>query len=236
MSETDYHHAHNRDRGEAGDPTNPTDPGDGGRSGERVPALVARPHLVRRLYDWTLSWAERPGGVWALFLIALIESSVFPIPPDVLLLALCVGATHKSFRFALVCSVGSIIGGVLGYAIGLWGYEWIGEPIVRFYHGQEVMAKIKGWYDVYGFWGTLIAAITPIPFKIFTIASGAFQFPFLEFLLASILGRSFRFFLVATLLWKFGPPIKLWVERYFDWCAWAFLILLLAGFAAIKFL
>ena len=195
-----------------------------------------KPNVLRRLYNWTLGWADRPGGIWALFVIAMVESSVFPIPPDVLLLALCVGAVRKSFRFALVCTLGSVIGGIVGYAIGYWGYEAIGQPIVRAYHGEEIMERVKGWYDTYGFWGNLIAAVTPIPYKIFTIASGCFHFPLPEFLLASVLGRSLRFFAVAALIYQFGIRIKTFIERYFDWFAWAFLILLVAGFAAMKFL
>jgi membrane protein YqaA with SNARE-associated domain len=201
-----------------------------------VPDPKRRPHLIRRMYDWTLSWAERPGGAWALFFIAVAESSFFPVPPDVLLMALCVGAVRKSFRFALICSVGSVIGGVIGYGIGLWGYEWIGKPIVDFYHGQPVMEKVKGWYDLYGFWGTLLAAITPIPYKVFTIASGMFEFSFGKFLLASILGRSFRFFLVAAFLYFFGARMKALIEKYFDVFMWLFLVLLVGGFLAIKFL
>lgn len=195
-----------------------------------------RPHLVRRMYNWTLSWAERPGGAWALFFIAVIESSVFPIPPDVLLLALCVGAPKKSFRFAMICAAGSVLGGIIGYGIGMYGYAYIGEPIVNAYKGQAVMEKVKVWYDTYGFWGTLAAAITPIPYKIFTIASGVFQFPFGEFVLASVVGRTFRFVMVAGFIYLFGAKVKALIEKYFDWAALAFLILLVAGFLALKFL
>jgi membrane protein YqaA with SNARE-associated domain len=203
-----------------------------------VPTTLTPPRrgLLRRLYDWTVSWGERPGGAWVLFCIAFIESSIFPIPPDVLLLALCVGAVKKSFRFALICSVGSVLGGMAGYGIGYWGYELIGERIVRAYHGEAVMEKIKVWYDTYGFWGTLTAAITPIPYKVFTIASGTFKLPFGEFLLASALGRSFRFFAVAGVIYVFGAHVKRLIEKYFDWFAWGLLILGIAGFVAIKFL
>jgi membrane protein YqaA with SNARE-associated domain len=194
-----------------------------------------RPHFVRRLYDWTLSWADRPGGAWALFFIAIIESSVFPVPPDVLLLALCVGAVKKSFWFAAICAGGSVLGGMIGYGIGYWGYELIGEPIVRAYHGEAVMERIKDWYDAYGFWGTLIAAITPIPYKVFTIASGVFSFPFGEFMLASVIGRSFRFFLVAGFIYMFGARIKAMIEKHFDWFAIAFTVLLIGGFVLIKY-
>lgn len=186
------------------------------------------------MYDWTLAWAERPGGAWALFIIAVVESSVFPIPPDVLLMALCVGAVRKSFRFALICSIGSVLGGILGYGIGFWGYEMIGKPIIEFYQAQAVMDKVQGLYTEHGFLGILIAAITPIPYKVFTIASGLFKYNFGMFVLASIIGRSFRFFVVAAILYQFGPRMKALIERYFDWFAWGFMVLLVLGFAALK--
>jgi membrane protein YqaA with SNARE-associated domain len=195
-----------------------------------------RPHVIRRLYQWTIGWADRPGGKWALFFIALAESSFFPVPPDVLLLALCVGAPTKAFRFAFICTAGSIVGGVIGYGIGYWGYDLIGEPLVHAYHGEAVMAKVKEWYDQYGFWGNLVAAITPIPYKVFTIASGTFEFSFGSFLLSSIIGRSFRFFVVAGLLYYFGPKVKYLIEKYFDILAIVFVVVLIAGFVALKFL
>jgi membrane protein YqaA with SNARE-associated domain len=188
------------------------------------------------LYDWTVSWADRPGGAWALFLIAVAESSFFPIPPDVLLIALCVGAPSKSFRFALICSVGSVLGGLLGYAIGYWGYDLIGAPIVKAYHGEDVMQKIKLWYDTYGFWGNLAAAVTPIPYKVFTIASGVFHFNFAAFFLASVIGRSARFFAVGALIYWVGPQVKVLIEKYFDWLAVGAFVLLVGGFIALKYL
>ena len=193
-----------------------------------------RGSLLRRLYDWTLSWADRREGVWALFFIALVESSVFPIPPDVLLIALCVGSVTKSYQFALICAVGSILGGMIGYAIGYWGFEAIGERIIAFYNGESSMQKVRAFYDEYGFWGNLLAAITPIPYKVFTIASGSFQFSFGKFLLASILGRSLRFFALATALYFFGAPIRSFIDKYFNLCAWLFMAVLIAGFLAIK--
>ncbi len=192
--------------------------------------------ILRRMYDWTLSWAEHPAGAWALFFIALLESSIFPIPPDVLLIALCVGGVAKSYRFALICTAGSLVGGVIGYGIGYWGFELIGEPIIKAYHGEAVMAKIKLWYDTWGFWGNLTAAVTPIPFKVFTIASGAFKFSFLEFFVASLIGRSLRFFAVATALYFFGAQIRSAIDKYFNLFAWAFMILLIAGFLVLKYL
>jgi membrane protein YqaA with SNARE-associated domain len=192
--------------------------------------------LIKRLYDWVLHWAETPYGIPALFILAFAESSFFPIPPDILLIALAISIPSKSFKFAAICSVGSVLGGIVGYGIGLYGYETIGQPIVNFYHGQPVMDKVKLWYEQYGFFGILIAAITPIPYKVFTIASGVFNFDFTSFVTASIIGRSTRFFVVAGLIWKFGPVIKGFIDKYFNLLMWAFMILLIGGFLLIKFL
>ncbi|MCD8534970.1 MAG: DedA family protein [Verrucomicrobia bacterium] len=190
----------------------------------------------RVLYDWTIQWAEKPYGVWALFALAFAESTFFPIPPDVLLIALCAGAPKKSFYFAMICTLGSVLGGIAGYAIGAGLYDTVGQSIVHFYHAEGVMEKIRGWYDEYGFWGNLAAAITPIPYKVFTITSGAFDFQFLGFLTASIVGRSFRFFLVGTLIFFQGARVRPWIEKRLDTLAWVFLVLLILGVVAIKFL
>lgn len=196
---------------------------------------VERKNLIRKLYDWVLHWAETPYGTWALFLLAFAESSFFPMPPDVLLIALAISIPTRAFKYALICTVGSLTGGIVGYGIGLFGYESVGKPIVEFYHGQQLMASIKHRYDLYGFWGVLVAAITPIPYKIFTISSGVFEFDFPQFLFASCIGRSLRFFTVAALIWKFGPPIKVFIDRYFNLLATIFMILLIGGFVLIKF-
>jgi membrane protein YqaA with SNARE-associated domain len=200
------------------------------------PPVARRPHVFRRLYAWTIQWADRPGGTWALFIIAFIESSVFPIPPDVLLIALALGAPTRAFRFAFLCSAGSVLGGILGYGIGLYGYDLIGQRIVSAYHGEDLMQTIKVWYDTYGFWGNLAAAITPIPYKVFTIASGVFHFDFLSFVTASIIGRSFRFFAVAGLIYLFGPTVKGFIDKYFEWIAIIGTAMLIGGFIALKYL
>ena len=191
--------------------------------------------LIKKMYDWVLHWAETPYAVPALFLLAFAESSFFPVPPDVLLIALAISIPKKAFKYALICMVGSVIGGIVGYGIGLYGYESVGKPIVDFYHGQEVMDLIKTKYDQHGFLGILIAAITPIPYKVFTIASGVFKFDFGLFTLASIIGRSTRFFLVAALIWKFGSPIRNFIEKYFNLLSILFVVLLVGGFLLIKY-
>lgn len=193
-------------------------------------------NFVRRLYDWVLSWANSPYGTYALFFLAFAESSFFPIPPDVLLIALAISVPAKAFKYASVCIMGSLLGGIVGYLIGFYGYEAVGQPIIELYNGQEIMASIKEKYDVMGFWGVLIAAITPIPYKVFTISSGFFSFSFTEFMLASIIGRSVRFLAVAALIWKFGPTIKGFIDKYFNLLATLFIVLLILGFVLIKYI
>lgn len=191
--------------------------------------------ILRRLYDWVLHWANTPYGTPALFLLALAESSFFPVPPDVLLMALALSIPARAFRFALVCTAGSVLGGMFGYAIGLFGYEAIGKPIIDFYQGQEVMENVERLYTQYGFWGVLVAAITPIPYKVFTIASGFFRFDFWAFMVATVIGRGFRFFAVAGLIYFFGPPIKNFIDRYFNILTIVFMVLLIGGFILLKY-
>lgn len=190
---------------------------------------------IKRLYDWVLHWAETPYAVPALFILAFAESSFFPVPPDVLLIALAISISRKSFKYAAICLIGSVLGGILGYGIGLYGYETLGKPIIEFYHGQEVMNAIKLKYDQWGFWGILFAAVTPIPYKVFTIASGVFKFDFLLFIVASVIGRGLRFFVVAGLIWKFGKPIREFIDKYFNLLAFIFCVLLILGFLLVKY-
>lgn len=197
-------------------------------------------HPLRRLYNWVLHWADTPYAVPALFILAFAESSFFPIPPDVLLIALAISIPARAFYYALICSLGSVIGGGFGYLIGWQFYEVIGVPIINFYHGWEVFHKIEGMYNEHGLLAVLIAAFTPIPYKIFTIASGVFWrssfADFLSFMGISLLGRSTRFFLVAGIIWYFGPTIKTFIEKYFELLTVAFTVALILGFVAVKYL
>ena len=190
--------------------------------------------MLRGLYDWVLHWAATPYGTWALFLLALSESSFFPIPPDVLLIALAVAIPEKSFKYALICSVGSVLGGCLGYLIGWQFMTSIGERIISFYGLNQKVAYIGELYSAYDAWAIGIAGFTPIPYKVFTISAGAFKINFWVFLLASIVSRSARFFLVGGLIYIFGSQIKSFIDRYFDLLAIAFTVLLVAGFVIIK--
>jgi membrane protein YqaA with SNARE-associated domain len=191
--------------------------------------------MIRRLYDWVLHWAETPHGTWALFLLAVCESSFFPVPPDVLLIALAVGLPKKSLKYALVCSAGSVLGGCLGYLIGWQFMVSIGEKIIEFYGLAPKVGYIEGLYRQYDAWAIGIAGFTPIPYKVFTISAGAFKINFPVFLLASLVSRSARFFLVGGLIYIFGPAIQRFIDRYFNILAVAFVVLLIAGFAVIKY-
>lgn len=192
--------------------------------------------MLRRLYDWILHWAETPYGTWALFLLAFAESSFFPIPPDILLIALAISIPRKALKYALICSVGSVLGGVFGYLIGWQFMAGIGDRIIEFYGLTEKWNYIEGLYRRWDAWAIAIAGFTPIPYKLFTISAGAFKINFAVFVLASAVSRSARFFLVGGLIYIFGPKIKSFIDKYFDILAVAFTVLLIAGFVVIKYL
>jgi membrane protein YqaA with SNARE-associated domain len=201
--------------------------------------------LLRNLYEWVLHWSKTPYGTAALFLLAFAESSFFPIPPDALLIALVLGSSQKAFKFAFVCLIGSVSGALLGYAIGhfLWwtpSNEFTG--IANFFFNNIPGFTTQAFYDIqklyvdYDFWIIFTAGFTPLPYKVITISSGAFNINMVMFIVASIISRGARFFLVAALIWKFGPQIKSFIDKYFNWLAVAFTVLLIGGFVAIKYL
>jgi len=193
---------------------------------------------LRKLYDWVLHWAETPYGPLALFLLALAESSFFPVPPDALLIALCLGSIRKSWRFALICSVASVLGGALGYLIGFALWDGVSRFFFHYIPGftPEAFETVLHHYNSSGFWYVFLAGFTPIPYKIFTIASGVFRLNFGLFMLASTISRSLRFFAVAGLFRKFGPGIKTFIDKYFNLLAIAFFLLLFGGFLVVKYL
>jgi membrane protein YqaA with SNARE-associated domain len=201
------------------------------------PALLPKTGAIRRLYNWTVSWADKPGGTYALFWISFAESSFFPIPPDILLIALCFGARHKWVKYAFVCTLGSVLGGIAGWLIG-WGFaEAVAKPLLGIFDPSgATQGKIEGWYAEYGFVGILIAAITPIPYKVFTIFSGMANYSLPLLIGASILGRGFRFFVVSAIIRAFGARVKPFIDKKLEWCFIAGSILLIGGFVAIKFL
>ena len=192
--------------------------------------------MIRKLYDWTLSLAARPNAVRALGVISFAESSFFPIPPDIILIPVVLAQRHRAWFIATVCTVCSVLGGLLGYAIGYFLYETIGVAIINAYGLQEAAIKYQAVYAEWGLWVILIKGLTPIPFKIVTIVSGAAKFDLLTFILASIVTRGARFFLVAALLKYFGPPIQVFIEKRLNLLFFGFLILVIGGFVALKFL
>lgn len=192
--------------------------------------------MFRRLYDWVLHWSDTPYGTWALFILAFSESSFFPIPPDVLLIALAVGKPKNSLKFALVCSAGSVIGGCLGYLIGWQFMASIGHRIVEIYGLTDKIGYIETLYNTYDAWAVGIAGFTPIPYKVFTISAGMFKINFTVFVLASLVSRSARFFLVGGLIYLFGPRIQSFIDKYFNILAVVFVVLLIGGAVLIKYL
>jgi len=207
----------------------------------------------RSLYDWVLAWGESKNALTALFFLSLAEASFFPIPPDALLIALCMGTYKKWKKFALVCSVGSVIGGVLGYFIGLWAYDLVGAKLLSITasmsgtNPDELLETAKFWFNEkemfgmkVGVWAVGLAGFTPIPYKVFTIAAGFFEMQIVAFILASAISRSMRFFLVAGIIGllykKYGNRIKDFIDKYFNYLAISFVLLLVLGFWAISLL
>ena len=190
--------------------------------------------LIRRLYDWVLHWAETPYGMPALALLAFAESSFFPVPPDVLLMALCLGAPTRSLSFAAVCSVASVAGGVLGYLIGWLVWEQVEGFFFAYVFGVEIFEKVGALYNANAFWAVFTAGLTPIPYKVFTIAAGVFDVNFSQFVIASAFSRSIRFFAIAGLIRAFGPPIRGFIDRYFNLLSIAFVALLVGGFLVVR--
>ena len=191
--------------------------------------------IIRSTYDWVLHWASTPYALPALFFISFVESSFFPIPPDILLIAMTVAVPALWIRFSLFCSVASVLGGMFGYFIGYQFMDLIGNGIVELYHLQDKFEKIGHLYDEHQGWAVAAAGFTPLPYKIFTLAAGAFKIDFPTFVLASAISRSARFFLVGFIICKFGPPIKIWIEKYFNLFSIVFFILLVLGFYLLKF-
>lgn len=197
----------------------------------------SRPGPVRRLYNWVLHWADTPYGVPALFLLALAESSFFPIPPDPLLIALCLGAATRSLRFAAIATAASVTGGIIGYGIGAGAWH-LAEPWFFDYVpgvSQEAFDGVQALYDRWDFWAIFLAGLTPIPYKVFTLSAGVFAINFPVFLVASVLSRGLRFFVLAGLILKFGKPIEAFIDRYFNLLVTVFGVLLIAGFLLIEF-
>ena len=182
--------------------------------------------LLSGLLRWVESFAATPYGDWALFGLAFAESSFFPIPPDVLLIALCLGRPEGSLYFALLCTAGSVLGGMVGYGIGYYG----GRPLLKRLFRARKIEAVEMLYDRFNAWATGIAGLTPLPYKIFTVSGGVFAINFKVFVIASILARGLRFFVVAALMYVYGEPVKAFIERYLNVLSIAFVVLLILGY------
>lgn len=192
--------------------------------------------MIRKLYDWTMSLAARPKALHALGVVSFAESSFFPVPPDVLLIPMVIAQRHRAWLIASVCTAASVLGGILGYAIGYYLFATIGQAVIDFYGLQATAAKFHDWYRDFGLYVILIKGLTPIPYKIVTIMSGAAQFDIWVFIAASIVTRGLRFFIVAGLLRQFGEPIRAFIERRLNLLFFLFLLILIGGFVALKYL
>ena len=197
---------------------------------------IPRLPLLRRLYRWTLSWAAHPHAQIALFIIAMIEASVFPIPPDVLLIAMALARPESGLRLALVATAGSTFGAVIGYLIGMLLFAAVAEPVLSFYGAMDTFSSVQGYFTEWGVWFVMIAGFSPIPFKVITIAAGAFDFAFLPFILAAMVSRAARFGMEGALLRWGGNYMRELVEKYFEWITVLVVILVAIGFAGLWYM
>lgn len=203
-------------------------------AGSPVGPVSARLAWLHGLYEWTLAQAQKPHALWILALVAFIESSVFPIPPDVLLIPMVLAAPSRAWLIAGVCTVSSVLGGLLGYAIGALLFEAVGRPILEFYGYFAQFHDFQARYNEWGAWIVFGAGLTPFPYKVITIASGVTGLDPGTFTVASVLARGLRFFLVAALLWWFGQPIRRFIEKNLGRLTVAFFVLLIGGFLLIR--
>ena len=191
--------------------------------------------MLQRTYNWVMNLSAQPNAIWALAAISFIESSFFPIPPDILLIPMVLAARTKWLKIAFVCTLASVMGGIFGYGIGYYFYESIGRPLLDFYGYTAKFENFQLRYNTYGAWIVFIACVTPFPYKVITIASGLTHLDLATFTGASVLARGLRFFVVAALLWWIGPPIRNFIEKRLGLILSVFVILLIGGFFTIKF-
>ncbi|MEM6972542.1 MAG: YqaA family protein [Pseudomonadota bacterium] len=191
--------------------------------------------MIRALYDWTLAQAAKPHAIWILAAVSFIESSVFPIPPDVLLIPMVLAARHKAWFIAGVCTLASVAGGLAGYGLGALAYEAVGQPVLEFYGKMDKFAEFQQGFAEWGAWIVFGAGVTPFPYKVITIASGTVGLDLFVFTIASVLSRGLRFFLVAALLWKFGPPVQAFIEQRLGLVFSVSFAMLVAGFVVARY-
>jgi membrane protein YqaA with SNARE-associated domain len=192
--------------------------------------------MLRRLYDWMMRLAAGPNAMAALAIVSFVESSFFPIPPDVLIIPMVLAAPRKAWWIATVCTLSSVLGGFLGYAIGYFLFDSIGRPVLEFYGAMDKYASLKATFDQWGAWIIILKGMTPIPYKLVTIASGVAQFDLVQFAVASVISRAIRFFLLAALLWQFGEPIRRFIEERLTLVTTGFAVALVGGFFILRLL
>ncbi len=192
--------------------------------------------MIRRLYDWTVSLAASPHALWALALVAFVESSVFPLPPDILMIPMIIAVPRRAFVIAGVATVSSVLGGMFGYYIGYGLFESVGRPVLEFYGKDAYFDEFRTRYNEWGAWAVLIAGVTPFPYKVITILSGTTGLNLAVFTIASIVARGLRFFVLAALLWRFGAPIRDFIERRLGLMFTLFVVILLGGFILVKYI
>lgn len=191
--------------------------------------------MLRGLYNWTMRLAGHRHALWALAAVSFIESSIFPIPPDVMLIPMVLAARARAFLIAAVCTVSSVLGGIAGYAIGFFLYETVGRSVLAFYGYSERFADFQSQYNEWGLLIVFAAGLTPLPYKVFTIASGVTGLGLIPFIAGSLISRGLRFFAEAFLLWRYGPPIRTFVEENLKIVATVFVVTLCAGFVILRF-
>jgi len=192
--------------------------------------------MLKRLYERMLEVAAGPNAMYALIAVSFAESSFFPIPGDVLMIPMMLAAPRKVWRIAAIATISSVLGGMLGYAIGYWGFNVIGRPILEFYHAMHRYDALKAGFDQWGAWIIIIKGLTPIPYKLVTIAAGVTHFDLMTFIAASIISRSIRFFFLAALLWWFGPAVRDFIEKRLMLVTTGFAVCLVGGFLVIRYL
>mgnify|MGYP001228498175 CR=1 FL=1 len=192
--------------------------------------------MLRKLYDWVMALAAKRHAIWGLAGVSFAESSFFPIPPDVLLVPMVLANRRSAWRIAGVCTIASVLGGLLGYAIGLWLFDAVGQPLLDFYGSEEKFDTFSEYYNEWGAWLVGAGGFTPLPYKVITIASGVTKLDIGIFILASVISRGLRFYIVAALLWRFGDPIREFLERHMGKLALLLFVLLIAAFLLVKVL
>jgi membrane protein YqaA with SNARE-associated domain len=191
---------------------------------------------MRRLYDWTMRQAEGPKAPHGLFWVSFVESSFFPIPPDIMLIPMVLANRAKAWHYATIATIGSVLGGLLGYAIGYFLFSIIGEPVLKLYGYANKFDQVSQWFREWGVWILIAKGWTPFPYKVLTILAGAAHMALVPFVIASIVARAMRFYLVAGLLWWFGDPIRTFIEKHLNVLTTVFVVLLVGGFLAMRYI